>query len=82
MIVGTLVPHRCPNRARTKCIQCERPFCDEHVTFTESGLLCLACEQGFDQPVSSRDTAASTRDFDDSDFDAFYEDDDPFVDLS
>jgi recombinational DNA repair protein (RecF pathway) len=51
MIVGYLVPHRCPNKALAKCVKCGRQFCDEHVEMVESGLLCLACKQGFDQPV-------------------------------
>jgi hypothetical protein len=82
MIIGALVPHRCSNKARAVCIQCERPFCDEHVNFTENGLICLACEKGYNRPVSSSDTIESTEDFNDADFDAFYEDDDPFIDLS
>ena len=31
MIVGYLVPHRCPNKALATCIKCGRRFCDEHV---------------------------------------------------
>ncbi len=51
MIVGYLVPHRCPNRALATCIQCGRKFCDEHVSIVQSGLICLACQQGMEQPV-------------------------------
>jgi hypothetical protein len=51
MIVGYLVPHRCPNKALATCIKCSRQFCDEHVSIVEQGLLCLACQQGLDQPV-------------------------------
>jgi recombinational DNA repair protein (RecF pathway) len=51
MIVGYLVPHRCPNRALATCIQCGRKFCDEHVSIVRSGLICLACQQGMEQPV-------------------------------
>ncbi len=51
MIVGFLVPHRCPNKALATCIKCGRQFCDEHVAIVEQGLLCLACQQGLEQPV-------------------------------
>jgi hypothetical protein len=51
MIVGYLVPHRCPNEALAACTKCGREFCDEHVAITPGGLLCLACQQGFEQPV-------------------------------
>ncbi len=51
MIVGYLVPHRCPNEALAACTKCGREFCEEHVTISPGGLLCLACQQGLDQPV-------------------------------
>jgi recombinational DNA repair protein (RecF pathway) len=51
MIVGYLVPHRCPNKALATCIKCGRQFCDEHVSIVQEGLLCLACQQGVEQPV-------------------------------
>jgi recombinational DNA repair protein (RecF pathway) len=53
MIVGYLVPHRCPNKALAKCIKCSREFCDEHVSIVENGLICLACQKGLEQPVLS-----------------------------
>ena len=52
MIVGYLVPHRCPNDALATCVKCGRKFCDEHVSISQGGLLCLACQQGVDQPVA------------------------------
>jgi hypothetical protein len=51
MIVGYLVPHRCPNKALATCVQCGRKFCDEHVSIVQSGLVCQACQQGLEQPV-------------------------------
>jgi recombinational DNA repair protein (RecF pathway) len=57
MIVGFLVPHRCDNPALGSCTRCGRSYCDEHVTITPDGLLCLACQQGLDQPVSLPATA-------------------------
>jgi hypothetical protein len=51
MVVGYLVPHRCPNQALATCIKCGRKFCDEHVAIVQGGLICLACQQGIDQPV-------------------------------
>ena len=51
MVVGYLVPHRCENEALATCIQCGRMYCDEHVKIIESGLVCLACQQGQNQPV-------------------------------
>lgn len=79
MIVGVLIPHRCPRKARSRCIQCQRVFCDEHVELTEAGLVCTACRKGLSRPVSE---AEMENDFTDADIDVFYEDDDPFVDLS
>ncbi len=52
MIVGYLVPHRCPNDALATCVKCGRRFCDDHVSISQGGLLCLACQQGMDQPVA------------------------------
>ena len=52
MIVGYLVPHRCPNDALAACVKCGRKFCDEHVSISQGGLLCLACQQGLEQPVA------------------------------
>ncbi len=51
MIVGYLVPHRCPNEALAKCSRCGREFCEEHVAIKPGGMICLACEQGLAQPV-------------------------------
>jgi hypothetical protein len=51
MIIGFLVPHRCENPVLGHCIQCGRGFCDEHVQVDPTGLVCLACSQGLDQPV-------------------------------
>ncbi len=57
MIIGFLVPHRCPNKALATCIKCGRQFCDEHVSIVQQGLLCLACQQGLEQPVLIADAA-------------------------
>jgi len=51
MVVGFLVPHQCDNAALGHCRKCSRGFCDEHMRIESAGLLCLACEQGFDRPV-------------------------------
>ncbi len=59
MIVGYLVPHRCPNKALATCIKCGRLFCDEHVAIVKEGLLCLACQQGLEQPVLIAQAAQS-----------------------
>lgn len=85
MIVGFLVPHRCPNRVVAKCTKCGREFCDEHVEITPGGLVCLACQQGLTQPLAVSQTA---RDFDEADLvvfstiGTFAEDDDTFADFS
>lgn len=52
MIIGYLVPHRCENPALGTCSRCGRGYCDEHVQVRPEGLLCLACEQGLEQPVT------------------------------
>jgi len=51
MIIGYLVPHRCPNPSLATCIKCSRQFCDEHVSIVQGGLMCLACQQGVEEPV-------------------------------
>jgi recombinational DNA repair protein (RecF pathway) len=51
MVVGYLVPHRCPNKSLATCVKCGRKFCDEHVSIVKDGLMCLACQQGLAQPV-------------------------------
>lgn len=85
MIVGYLVPHRCPNDALAACVKCGKSFCDEHVSITQGGLLCLACQQGLDQPVAVSQVA---RDYTSDDIAAFAlvgaadTDDDTFSDLS
>jgi recombinational DNA repair protein (RecF pathway) len=84
MIVGYLVPHRCPNDALAACVKCGKSFCDEHVSITQSGLLCLACQQGLDQPVAVSQVA---RDYTSDDIAAFAsvgasDRDDTFSDLS
>jgi len=87
MIIGYLVPHRCENPSLGTCYNCGRGYCDEHTNQTIKGRLCLACEQGLDQPVALPIAAAtfSQNDFDDfsrssmSDMD---DRDDMFSDLS
>lgn len=59
MIIGYLVPHRCENPALGKCIRCGRGFCEEHMTQTAEGWICLADEQGLSQPVMLPLTAAT-----------------------
>jgi recombinational DNA repair protein (RecF pathway) len=51
MIIGYLVPHRCDNPALAHCVRCGRGYCDEHVLVTKEGVVCLACQQGLQQPV-------------------------------
>ncbi|NJP06588.1 MAG: zinc ribbon domain-containing protein [Chloroflexaceae bacterium] len=85
MIIGFLVPHRCEKPALGRCQQCDLPFCDEHLSVTPQGLICTACEQGFDRPVAMAETATT---YDDSDIIIFAsashwdDDDDLFSDLS
>jgi recombinational DNA repair protein (RecF pathway) len=59
MIVGFLVPHRCDHPALGRCTKCGRGYCEEHVTVQPGGLLCLACQQGLEQPVTLPLTAQS-----------------------
>jgi len=86
MIVGFLVPHRCPNQAVAECVKCSRRFCEEHLGLRQGGLVCTACEQGLAQPVAVPQTARS---FDEQDIQVFANvgsfddgDDDLFADLS
>ena len=80
MIIGFLVPHRCEQRALGTCARCGRSYCEEHLEMKPTGLICLACAQGLDQPVAlpltaqtfdaadlALFTAASTWDEDDTD---------------
>jgi len=59
MIIGYLVPHRCEHPALGRCGKCGRGYCEEHVTVQPEGLLCLACQQGLEQPVALPITAQS-----------------------
>ena len=59
MIVGYLVPHRCEHPALGHCIKCGRGYCEEHMTVQANGLLCLACQQGLEQPIAVPLTARS-----------------------
>jgi recombinational DNA repair protein (RecF pathway) len=88
MIVGYLVPHKCPNRAVSQCKKCGRQFCDEHLSIEQGGLMCTACQQGLEQPIA---VAATARTFTEDDlatfktadlFDDDYDEGDTFSDLS
>ncbi|MBC6938580.1 MAG: hypothetical protein DWB59_00920 [Anaerolineae bacterium] len=68
MIVGYLVPHRCGNPALGKCVECGRGFCEEHLTDSPKGRICLADLQGLDQPIALPLTAAT---FSQADIDTF-----------
>ena len=59
MIIGYLVPHRCDHPALGKCIKCGRGYCDEHMTQSSDGWICLADQQGLSQPVLLPVTAAT-----------------------
>ncbi len=59
MIIGFLVPHRCEHPALGTCTRCGRGFCEEHVSVTGQGLVCMACSQGLEQPVALPITAQS-----------------------
>jgi hypothetical protein len=52
MIIGFLVPHRCDNPSLGICVKCGRGYCDEHINQTREGRVCLACQQGLDQPIA------------------------------
>ena len=59
MIIGYLIPHRCENPSLGKCVKCGRGFCDEHTNQTKEGRVCLACQQGLDQPIALPIAAAA-----------------------
>jgi hypothetical protein len=40
-----------------KCEKCGRQFCDEHLNIEKSGLICIACQQGLEQPIAVAETA-------------------------
>jgi recombinational DNA repair protein (RecF pathway) len=85
MIVGFLVPHRCDHPALGRCVKCGRGYCEEHVTITQGGLVCLACQQGLEQPVVLPITAQTFSPDDLAAFNAasqWDQDDDVFSDLS
>ena len=33
-------------------MKCGRGYCDEHTNQTQAGRVCLACQQGLDQPIA------------------------------
>jgi hypothetical protein len=86
MIIGYLVPHRCDHQALGRCTKCGRGYCEEHVTLKPEGLLCLACQQGLEQPVAMAITAQTFNANDLAAFSALSEWDeseaDGFADLS
>lgn len=85
MIIGFLVPHRCENRALGACRQCGRSYCDEHMVTETAGLICIACQQGLDQPIALPLTAQTFSPADLAAFDAasrLDDDADMFSDLS
>lgn len=82
MVVGFLVPHRCENPALGKCGKCGRVYCEEHVTVTPKGMLCVACQQGLDQPVALAATAQTFNPADIALFSAATRDWDQDADLS
>ena len=85
MIIGFLVPRRCENPALGSCRQCGRSYCEEHISVEAQGLICQACSQGLDQPVTLPLTAQTFSDEDLAVFDRasrFESDDDMFSDLS
>jgi hypothetical protein len=59
MIIGYLVPHRCENPALGACVKCGRGYCDQHANQTHEGHVCLACQQGLDQPIALPIAAAT-----------------------
>ncbi len=69
MVIGFLIPRRCENVALGRCQQCGRSFCDEHLSLTDQGMICVACEQGLDRPVAMAETAST---YDSSDMLPFY----------
>ena len=85
MIIGYLVPHRCEHPSLGHCTKCGRGFCEEHVTVTQTGLVCLACSQGLPQPVALPITAQTFTPDDLALFDTasrWEADEDTFSDLS
>ncbi len=85
MIIGYLVPHRCEHPALGRCTRCGRNYCEEHVNVTSGGLVCLACQQGLEQPVALPITAQTFTPADLVFFDTasrWEADDDTFSDLS
>ena len=52
MIIGFLVPHRCENPALGHCSNCGRGYCETHMDRQSGKLVCLACQQGLEQPVA------------------------------
>jgi len=87
MIIGYLVPHRCENPSLGTCVKCGRGYCEEHTNQTANGRMCLACEQGLEQPVALPIAAATfnQQDFDDFNRTSMWDDDDTgdmFSDLS
>lgn len=83
MIIGYLVPHRCEHPALGKCTKCGRGFCEEHLVDSSSGKICLADQQGLDQPIALPLTAAtfSQRDIEVFNRASMYDDDDKSGDM-
>lgn len=53
LVVGFLVPHRCTGKARSVCTKCGKAICDEHATVSDSGIVCVACQENIEQPTAA-----------------------------
>jgi hypothetical protein len=49
-------------------VKCGRGYCDEHTNQTPEGRVCIACQQGLDQPIALPIAAAT---FTPADLDTF-----------
>ena len=52
MTIGFLIPRACENKARFSCSKCGRWVCEEHAAILDSGVVCEACQLGFDSAVA------------------------------
>jgi len=68
MIIGYLMPHRCDRPALGTCVKCGLGFCEKHLVDSPEGRICLADQQGLDQPIALPLTAAT---FSQADIDTF-----------
>lgn len=72
MTVGFLIPRACENKAQFSCTKCGRSVCAEHAVILDSGVVCEACQLGFESAIAPGQMAQRLAGYTAGDAGAFY----------